>query len=197
MVVILVGPNRKRFSAHKDLLYCLAPYFEKAFNGPFMEATNGTILLEDDDPAAIEFFICWLYRGASALEPVDDDFAPLLRLYVLADMWDLPVLQNSIIDMIFTWFATRDPETSLKIVRAIVEGCWDCIKHSKEPITAIIFVTIELSKIEGIDHADLYHLIEHNDHFARNLALWLVRPQGKYLDCARSMRDHAREKLYV
>ncbi|MCJ1390261.1 hypothetical protein MMC18_003119 [Xylographa bjoerkii] len=170
--------------------------FEKAFKGSFTEATKGTIHLEAADPVAIELFICWLYRGASALTPAADDFVPLLRLYVLADMWCLPVLQNSIIDMIFDWFESKTPKRRLKAVKSIVEGRWDDIKALTAPTTAIIFITIELSKTPSIDVLDVYQLIELDDDFAVNFAKWHVFA-WREIGTATLSREFGKEQLYL
>ncbi|MCJ1381404.1 hypothetical protein MMC17_004514 [Xylographa soralifera] len=180
-VVLVVGPKRKRFSAHKDLLCYIVPYFEKAFNGAFAEATDGTIYFAEADPAARELFIGWLYRGRPSLTLAGNDFAPFLRLCVLADMWCLPDLQNSIIDIIFNWFDSKDPEKRLETLKSMVKGCWDDIKEIQAPTAAILFITIDLSKHPSIDHDDVYVLIDLNDDFAISLSkfhIWVSKRYG-------------------
>jgi hypothetical protein len=63
VVSIYVGPNRKHYVVHKQLLTSQSDYFDKALNGRFKEAEEGKIHLEEDDPAAVELLIGWLYRG--------------------------------------------------------------------------------------------------------------------------------------
>lgn len=40
MVTIYVGPKRKEFKIHKELICGSADYFEKAFNGKFKEGRD-------------------------------------------------------------------------------------------------------------------------------------------------------------
>ena len=82
----VVGPKRRRFAAHEDLLCYIVPYFKKTFEGRFREAKEGTVCFAEADPAARELFIDWLYGRPSSLTPANDPFAPLLILYVSADM---------------------------------------------------------------------------------------------------------------
>ncbi|MCJ1435345.1 hypothetical protein MMC27_004717 [Xylographa pallens] len=165
-VVLVVGPKRKRFSAHKDLLCHMVPYFEKAFNGTFTQ----TMYFAKADPAAMELFIGWLYRGAASLIPTDDNSIPLLRLYVVAVKWCLPVLQNSITNNILDWLHSKEPVKRLKAVKSIIEGCWDEIQNYDGPTDAIAFVTIDLTKHSSIDIRDVHDVVELNDDFAEAFA---------------------------
>jgi hypothetical protein len=49
-VVLKVGLDQKQFHIHKALLVHHSEYFRKALNGPWKEATEGVVKLEDVEP---------------------------------------------------------------------------------------------------------------------------------------------------
>jgi len=63
VISVYVGPDRRRFVVHKQLLTSQSDYFDKALNGRFKEAEENEIHLEEDDPTAIGLMVGWLYRG--------------------------------------------------------------------------------------------------------------------------------------
>lgn len=62
-VIIYVGPERKRYLIHKDLLTKQSEFFDKALNGKFKEAEENSIYLEEESPAAFDLLVGWLYQG--------------------------------------------------------------------------------------------------------------------------------------
>jgi hypothetical protein len=66
MVDIYVGAERRKWTIHKKLICTRVPYFEKAFQGSFQEATDQSICLTEEDPAGFEVFLSWLYTGSLA-----------------------------------------------------------------------------------------------------------------------------------
>ncbi|MCJ1286691.1 hypothetical protein MMC26_006037 [Xylographa opegraphella] len=73
-VSIFVGPIRKQYTIHKDLVCNAVPFFSKTFEGVFHEAQSGAVHLTDDheSPAAFELFIHWLYTGVVPAVPMED-----------------------------------------------------------------------------------------------------------------------------
>jgi hypothetical protein len=63
VVDVFVGPERKRYVVHKNLLTAQSDYFKKALTGSFMEAEENSIHLKEEDPAAVALLIGWLYLG--------------------------------------------------------------------------------------------------------------------------------------
>jgi hypothetical protein len=59
-VIIYVGPERKRYLIHKDLLTKQSEFFDKALNGKFKE---NSIYLEEESPDAFDLLVGWLYQG--------------------------------------------------------------------------------------------------------------------------------------
>ena len=63
VIDIYVGPSRKHFVVHKNLLTSKSDYFNKALNGSFKEAAEQSITFEELEPAAFALMIGWLYKG--------------------------------------------------------------------------------------------------------------------------------------
>jgi hypothetical protein len=100
-VTVLVGPEKKLFVVHRDLLIYHSDFFRAALTGNFKEAENNIVALRDDEPHIFEFFVHWLYHKelptkanapAELLKDWDTgDFADsfkidnIFRLYVLGD----------------------------------------------------------------------------------------------------------------
>lgn len=74
-VIIFVGPERKRYLIHKTLLTNQSEYFDKALNGPFKEADEQSIYLEEETPAAFDLLVGWLYQNSiPVVGPLFADF---------------------------------------------------------------------------------------------------------------------------
>ena len=119
-VTIFVGPQSTRYVIHKTLLCASVPYFDKAFNGSFLEAQSNEIHLNDetDDPAAFSLFCQWLYTKWLPAVPRQEeweniDFAdvatqklidaaesPYHSLYYLAGKWCMASVKNMVLDCI-------------------------------------------------------------------------------------------------
>lgn len=92
------------FTIHKQLLCDVSPYFEAALNGTFQEAKEQRISFPEDVVAVFEQFQAWLYFR-TPLPNIDIMDAPsaynewnvLVHLYVLADKFQIPTLQNAAI----------------------------------------------------------------------------------------------------
>lgn len=61
--IIYIGPERKRYLIHKDLLTKQSEFFDRALNGKFKEAEENSIYLEEESPAAFDLLVGWLYQG--------------------------------------------------------------------------------------------------------------------------------------
>lgn len=59
MVDVHVGEDKKsgHFKIHKTILCQKVPYFEKTFDGGFLEGTTNSATLPDDDPEAFNIFV--------------------------------------------------------------------------------------------------------------------------------------------
>jgi BTB/POZ domain len=100
IVHIKVGTALQDFGIHKDHLCNTSPYFHAAFNSGFEEAKTGIMTLESTDLNVFEIFYAWLYTTSLKDEESVGSWPgemTLLRLYVFADMAQIPALQNAII----------------------------------------------------------------------------------------------------
>ncbi|KAJ8112973.1 hypothetical protein OPT61_g4788 [Boeremia exigua] len=61
VVTVEVGPDRIKYFVHRTLLEQHSEYFKKALNGPWKEAEDRTVRLEDVDCGAFGVFVDWLY----------------------------------------------------------------------------------------------------------------------------------------
>lgn len=77
-------------------------YFRAAFNGSFAEATQKRITLVDVDEEVFEQFNTWLYMRKLASD--DDEplnWHALINLWVFGDRFQVPMLQNCVMDEFF------------------------------------------------------------------------------------------------
>lgn len=128
MATILVGPGQTKFVLHQALLCDRSQYFAKALTGSFEESKTGTVKLEDVSPVLSKIVVSWLYCGKIMYTVDDDnsniehDFMDLkhgaerchknlnaddsstwpkqvlVKLYVLADRFDITELRRNTID---------------------------------------------------------------------------------------------------
>jgi hypothetical protein len=60
IVTIFVGPEKKRYSIHKDVICHHSEYFRTAYNGRWKEADEG-VTLDDVEVGIFNIFVHWLY----------------------------------------------------------------------------------------------------------------------------------------
>jgi len=90
------------FKVHPQLLCKSLPYFDKAFNGSFKEAREKRIELTHESPVGFGYIMRWLYTGSVDCNPPNSSATlfTLCRLWVAADRYCAPWLQNQIADTI-------------------------------------------------------------------------------------------------
>ncbi|CAD0092595.1 unnamed protein product, partial [Aureobasidium mustum] len=102
LVIIEVGPQKKAYSIHKDLLCFYSDYFHRAFNGSFKEAVEGKLSLPDAD--ADLFYIVNGFLYTRQLRSQDNQTGPDLGFTTLGNLWGfgdrylMPLLQNTAMD---------------------------------------------------------------------------------------------------
>ena len=98
-----VGPNRSLFRFHKKIICNVAPYFEAAFKGGFVEARDHALLLRDESTVMFKHFELWVYTGnflAKDESEADISWHSLLDLYIFGEKCGVPDLQNAAIDVL-------------------------------------------------------------------------------------------------
>ena len=106
MIDIYVGESRRHWSLHRNLLCYHSTFFETELEGTPSKKLekNKKLELLEEDPAAFELLVKWLYQGkiddVSAM-PMDRkwDYADCCqKLYILCNRIHLPQLMNLAID---------------------------------------------------------------------------------------------------
>ncbi|KAH6639784.1 hypothetical protein C7974DRAFT_138856 [Boeremia exigua] len=62
-VVVIVGPEQKRYCLHQDALAHSSDFFRNAFSGPWKEAEDGVLALADVEVETFDLFAHWIYAG--------------------------------------------------------------------------------------------------------------------------------------
>ena len=94
-IELLVGDedNPQTWSLPKPLLTHVSPFFAAALDGPFSESESHKMSLPEDDPAAFELFVQWLYIGETGKDSPDYVFTHV-RAWTLGDKLGCPVFQD-------------------------------------------------------------------------------------------------------
>ncbi|KAL2421391.1 hypothetical protein ABEF95_007647 [Exophiala dermatitidis] len=109
IVTVFVGPKRKKFFLHRELICQRSPFMEKCLKkGRFDEGYKNELYLPEDDPKAFSIIVDWIYRTKlpSRTEP-QFDVSDLSAAYCMADKFGMEELQNSIMDTIRLSFGSR------------------------------------------------------------------------------------------
>ena len=102
IITIYVGPKRKKYQIHKDLLASYE-HWRKRLDSKLIKDSQ-KMYLPECDPDVWDVFVNWLYRGG--LKDIclqDEDMAKVqmgkyIQLYIHAEHWTIRALQNKIMD---------------------------------------------------------------------------------------------------
>lgn len=85
IITVYIGPEKKQFCVHKELICTKSTFFDKALNGSFVEAKSRTVRLEHISALLFSIFVSWLYSGQlvyvippGSITTAADDFFPLV-----------------------------------------------------------------------------------------------------------------------
>ncbi|KAF7956636.1 hypothetical protein EAE96_003970 [Botrytis aclada] len=103
MVDIPVGKDEGsgHFKLHKSIICGKVPYFEKMFNGKFIEGATNSATLPEEDPDAFNTIVFWIYSDQLlSLKHGTNDNGKwhIGELYLLADKFCLHNLMDRILD---------------------------------------------------------------------------------------------------
>ncbi|KAF5875761.1 uncharacterized protein Bfra_011523 [Botrytis fragariae] len=98
------GFDQVVFNVHKTILCKKIAFFDKMFNGKFLEGITHSAKMPEDNIEAFKLMLGWVYSGA--IEPgIDLTFAngnsastPLLELLILAEKYDINPLVDATMD---------------------------------------------------------------------------------------------------
>ena len=113
--IIAVGPpeSEKEFAIHRNLLVSASEYFEGLFTSSFIEISEKRLTLAEDDPKVFNALSDWLYPGncgSSSIYNTNKDVTPdhfCLKLYLMADYFDITTLQANTIKSIAAYLWTK------------------------------------------------------------------------------------------
>ncbi|EKD18145.1 hypothetical protein MBM_03917 [Drepanopeziza brunnea f. sp. 'multigermtubi' MB_m1] len=125
VLTIHVGAERKLFQIHKAMFVQAARYFDRMFNGKFLESVTSAAEFPDDDPAAWELLVQWCYTGklpALTRQASDAVFnaevtkfcSVRLKLCCLADKYGMVLLHNLAMDSINAFLRHAGPGMKLE-----------------------------------------------------------------------------------
>lgn len=92
MVSFIVGSNGVKFSTFKNLACFHSPFFNGAFNGPFVEGQSQEIKFEDVGVEEFGQLVHWMCCGKIEIDKVG--LLTAAKLWCIADRFMIPVLQN-------------------------------------------------------------------------------------------------------
>ncbi|KAJ9655667.1 hypothetical protein H2201_008747 [Coniosporium apollinis] len=106
MIRVDVGPDRKAFFVHEQLLRNVSRFFDAVTRNDWKESTERVVPLPVDDPDVFSLFVGWLYNckfstkndvgGAEG----NREYVMLAKLYVLGDKLQATGFKHSVIDAI-------------------------------------------------------------------------------------------------
>lgn len=152
MVNIFVGPKRKRYHVHKDLLCDRSEYFRAMFQGGYQETQTKEVFLVDEDASAMELFVTWIY-GTTLRGPADsNESSAYLGLLVLSMKFLIEQLHNECVDLIRAYFRDGCKPVWAKHVKYVYDNLNDQkLRHflirrvAKETILLGLLPTIGLN----------------------------------------------------
>ncbi|KAG9653090.1 hypothetical protein KCU95_g1301, partial [Aureobasidium melanogenum] len=165
LVTIIVGSAKEAFSIHKDLLVFYSDYFRAAFNGSFTEATEGRVELLDVEQEVFQNFHAWLYTR-KLLEPLG--WCLLVDLWVFGDRFQVPLLQNCVMDEIFAK-QKRDAELPLYWMWTAYAYTVDGSPLRKAIIELLAYHSVLEDEVDGIMTS------ENSSHFTVEMLQDLVK----------------------
>lgn len=121
MVVIHVGPSRKKYHVHKKILCDKVDYFHKMFNNGFTETLDQAATLLEVNSDTFDLFLEWVYGGdfqpldMTKNTPYSGPIVDLIRLYGFAESICLSELQDLVATSVIVLFRDNSPHHGLSL----------------------------------------------------------------------------------
>ena len=175
---LLIGHKATPFLVHTSLLTTQSPYFRAALTGPFSEATENTIRLDDVEVSHFQLVVSWLYTG-SVPPPYKDGkpaYYTLLHIYALADRLCFEGLRNAVVDLMSDLADRTNSVLTPSDTRILYEQIRD-----SAPLRSLVIDLFSFKKTDRLleSHHDDWHAA-----FLRDLVVNLKRP------CEQAMQRH-------
>ncbi|KAI9715725.1 MAG: hypothetical protein M1828_000740 [Chrysothrix sp. TS-e1954] len=174
--IVIGSDDPSIFYVHRQLLCHYSSFFKKALCGKFAEASSDTINLEEDDPKTFAIVRDWLYSGNDALGQIS--YRATCEIWVFADKYGMPVMQNHIINEIFS---RRNVDTRSK---------W--LRHLASCVNFIVETTMPNSKLRDVVFDSLITMTRRGktfyDGFNADAMAVLVQRYQKYVTDRRHLQ---------
>ena len=122
MVDIYVGPESTHWPLHERLLCYHSPFFSRIFYDEKSEPRSGNKsygLPDEDDDKPFEMLVGWLYSKSIRAPKEEQDVAPLLDLYLLADKFEMQKLQEDVVEVVRMFYQSTSTYPGLRRVQYI------------------------------------------------------------------------------
>ncbi|PMD48923.1 hypothetical protein L207DRAFT_575567 [Hyaloscypha variabilis F] len=158
-VIVGKGSSSQEFKLPKDTLCYYSPFFERAFNGPFLEGRSQIMTLEDVDGAVFGLIVAWLYTkdisdedlliGVPSGSPNAHFLSTLrlTRLWVLGQRVLMPNLQNQVITKLQPRLAQLGGAAMLELIDYVYSGEYNELRQLFAKSLAFSFHKEELTRI--------------------------------------------------
>ncbi|KAL8665869.1 MAG: hypothetical protein Q9168_007613 [Polycauliona sp. 1 TL-2023] len=194
IVTVLVGPDRKAYKIHRDLLCDRSSHFRAAFLSQFQEAQTSVIELPEDDETAFKLFILWLYGSTEFGNPSTQYLKDYIQVLCFAQRILLPELHNDCIDVIRRYRYQEiksTPSAKDRISRAIeaVTLVYDAIPKQKNLCLCFCLdMAMEFSRgsddrAETWMDGDLSQLLQQGGDFASDFPKLLLISNRELNNC--------------
>lgn len=182
----LIGANHKLFHVHKDILCSASSYFKAALNGIFVEAAQQECVLDDVEHHIFGLLLRICYADgmsdkAIMQELTGQDVPTLCRLWILADRFGMPSIQDAIVDTLCDQYENSRSPLSLGNESATI---WDSIPpESKLRLLILDTHNNHITSVEDVRKANLCQglILDLTDaKVAADLQPWIGKTQCRY-----------------
>ncbi|RDL38379.1 uncharacterized protein BP5553_02719 [Venustampulla echinocandica] len=168
-VVTLVaghGPQQASFVVHREPLSRASPFFKAACSSKWMGPQQSLINLPEDDPEIVKMLVFWIYEGricvsresveltSTALtvaEVLESSFGLFIRLFVLAEKYQMAALQNDALNAIIWRGHDRKPLNILRVVPYIYQNTHSSDSPLRRLIVELTSAGCESEEIQQVN----------------------------------------------
>lgn len=108
-IIILVGPQEAKFTAHEAIICKDSRFFRALCSGQWAESTSRTARLPEDDPEVFQSYLQYTYARVFDAHTNwwEYDLVKLINIYVLADKLQNASLCNYTIDKLLSYYVAE------------------------------------------------------------------------------------------
>jgi hypothetical protein len=148
-IIVGEGEEAQTFTLHRDVISSQTQFFNTANKGKVKEGETQKVYLEDVEPSVFGLFFIWLYSGGTIPQRqigekkgdiLNQKPTQLAKLWVLANIFRMPKLQNAVIGEIFCAIEVmlRDIESLQFTGETHVQLMWPFIEYAYETHTPML-----------------------------------------------------------